>query len=91
LKHGEVSLYVVTSDSISPQSLQKTIKMYVDCIKKTPEFRLNDSPFTLFWWDLQVQNITTFRNEIKDFQHNHPYTSVFIMDNSINRIFVKCC
>lgn len=90
MKQGEVSLYVVAPDSQSPLKLQKVINDYVDCIRSTPEFRLNDSPFTLFWWDLQVKNVTTFRNETKEFQHDHPYMSVFIMDHSIPRRYQNC-
>ena len=48
------------------------------------------SPFTLFWWDLQVKNITALRNEIQCFQHNNPHMSAFIMDHSIPRTYVDC-
>ena len=90
MKHGQVSIYVVASNSHSPLSLLKAIKGSVSCIKNTPEFRINDSPFTLFWWDLQVKNITALRNEIQCFQHNNPHMSAFIMDHSIPRTYVDC-
>lgn len=91
MKGGEVSLYVIAPDSDSPQNLQKTILKYVKCTLDSPCFRMNDSSFALFWWDLLVQNVTTFRNQTKKFQHEHPYMSVFIMDHSIPRSYKKCC
>lgn len=91
MKQGQLSLYIVTPDSQSPILLQKIILGFVKCKLETPHFRFNDSPSALFWWDLEIKNITTFRNQIKKFQHEHPYMSVFIMDHSLSRTYSKCC
>jgi len=73
----KLSLYVVIPDSESIGNIKQSLSNLIGNLPE-PEFRMNESPFSLLWWDLLVKNVIKFRGKIKDFQRNFPFLSVYV-------------
>lgn len=86
-----LSVYIVTSDSERPVELRNKLCEFLDCKLPALDFRMSNTPDTLFFLNLVVNNVLTLRTKLKKYQHNNPFTSIFLLNHDRERKYYPCC
>jgi len=86
----KLSLYILAVETYSPLSIQQMYGQLLTCKLPEPNFRMNDSPYALFWWDMEITNFKLFLKKIREFQHANPFMSIFTIDHERHREYHKC-
>lgn len=91
MRGASLGLFVIAPDSNSPSTVRKSLKV-IKCALPMAQYRMSHGTnMTLFWWNLQVKNLTDFRKKIVNYEEKYRDRSVYVVDYALTKKTYKCC